>query len=192
MGWQHLSKEPTRLWCYPIWLLRNPTKMLGRYPDFWKQARDLYEDDIMIIIPSGWGIGNDWEKNLVTDIGNWKYIRLPYSEHNDTKELVDDIEKIKIKLNGMDCYSVSAHFLKYTYPNRYLNISKIPKGYYYYSFCKNPFNASRGSTLNASRFDTFIIEFIFNKNTNHNIKIITTNLNLLRTAGGMAGQAYSP
>ncbi len=111
--------------------------------------------------------------------------------NNDTKELVDDIEKIKIRLNGIDCYSVSAHFLKYTYPNRYLNISKIPKGYYYYSFCKTPFNAFRGSTLNASRIDTFSIEFIFNKNTNHNIKIIATNLNLLRYAGGMAGQAYS-
>ncbi len=108
-----------------------------------------------------------------------------------TEELSDDLETIILQINGHDRFIFSAQLAKNLYPKKYLGI-EAPKGYYYYSFCKDPYNTYDGNnTINFSRLDVVTFKFETKVPVNHDITIITTNFNFLRIMGGMVGIVYA-
>ena len=103
-------------------------------------------------------------------------------KNETTGDLIDDIDEIRLFINDEERFKLNSQMVKFMYPIKHLG-RKIPKGYYYYTFCKNPYIATIGSVLNTGQAN-IRFEFITKNQINHRITIITTNLNIIRYTEG--------
>ena len=86
--------------------------------------------------------------------------------------------------------SCTSQMLKYVYPIKYLK-RKIPVGYYYYSFCIEPYNTFKNTqTFTTGRVDNLSFDFKMKYDKKYKIILLSSGINILRYYHGQCGSMF--
>ena len=99
-------------------------------------------------------------------------------------KLVNDLIGVQVQVNGHDMINSTSELIKYKYPRKHLS-TKLPKGYYYYSFCLDPYNSFKTNCIfPTNRIDMLTFKFEMKYSQEYEITLLASGINILSFVDG--------
>jgi len=123
-------------------------------------------------------------KSLYVNTNIYSYMKDFIITVKSKDNFVDDLIGIQVQANGHDLINATSELIKYKYPKRYLS-TRLPKGYYYYSFCLDPYNSFKTNCiLPTNQIDIFTFRFEMKYSQDYEITLLASGINVLSFVNG--------